>query len=306
MKLKRLGSLIKHGSAKDIYRVSKEDIAFRFTDHFSVFDVGRARQTIPGKGAAVCACAVKSFHIAEAIGVPTHFVEQMDEVTIRVKEARIIVDRNLTTLDKNYVVPAKLIYRLRVAGSILRDFKADKKKPENYGLPAGIIPTEGTPFPYPIHHCTTKFEDFDRDLTNAGVCELAGITLDDQNQYWSMIDRLTGAMALELASAGFALLDGKMEVLMGHGRIKLVGDVFGTPDEDRFVPLAKLRGGVVEHYSKEFIRQYLIGIGYKERLDKARAAEKNDPPIPRLPDNILAEVVQRYKIVAEAYARVKL
>lgn len=305
MKLARLGPLIKHGSAKDIYRVSEEDIAFRFTDHFSVFDVGRARQTIPDKDQAVCACAVKSFRIAEEIGVPTHFVEQMDEITIRVKEAQIIVGRNLTT-DQNYVVPAEWIYRLRVAGSILRDFQSDKKKPKNYGLPAGVIPPEGSPFPYPIHHSTTKFEDFDRDLTNAGVCKLSGITLDDQNQYWSMIDRLTGAIALQLASAGFALLDGKMEVLMGHGRVKLIGDVFGTPDEDRFVPLAKLRGGVVEHYSKEFVRQYLIGIGYKAKLDQARAAGKNDPPIPRLPDNILGEVSQRYKIVAEAYARVKL
>lgn len=309
MKLATLGPLIKHGSAKDIYLLGdpsdNSDIAFRFTDWFSVFDVGRASYPIPSKGKAVCACAVKSFMIARAIGVPTHFVEQLDEITIRVKQARIIADRNLTQQDENYVVPAEWIYRLRVAGSIERDFRDGKKFPVDYGLPREVIPATGTPFPHPVHHFTTKFKDFDRDLTNAEACVLAGITPNDQAHFWSMIDRLTGAIALELAKAGYALLDGKMECLMGPARQKMIGDVFGTPDEDRFCPLEPLKQNKVYHYSKELIRQELIAMGYYNRLKAARQSGIEDPPIPQLPETVIEEISLRYKAVARAYGKAR-
>lgn len=305
MKLTNL-TLIRRGSAKDIYRVDKTDIAFRFTKWFSVFDVGRASYGIPGKDRAMCACAVKSFRIAAEIGIPTHFVEQIDDVTIRVKEAQIITNRHMTAKDENYVIPAEHIYRLNNAGSIDRDFRSGKKKPEDYGLPAGVIPAVGTPFPYPIHMFTTKFEKIDRDLSDEEMLAMAGITPEDRDQYWSMIDRLIGACSLAMARVGYALLDGKCEPIMGPGRKKMIGDVFCTPDEDRPVPLDKLRYGIVEHHSKEFIRQELIKIGYKRQLDEARLAGKPDPPIPLLPEETIAEIGWRYKTVAEAYAGVIL
>lgn len=297
---------IRAGSAKDIYRVDKSDIAFRFTDYFSVFDVGRASYPIPGKALAMCASAVKSFRIAEEIGIPTHFVEQLDPVTIRIKEVQVIADRALTAQDENYLVPAEFIYRLLVAGSIDRDFRSGKKKPENYGLPAGVIPTVGTPFPYPIRHLTTKLEHVDRDLAEEEVCRLAGITIEDLGQYWAMIDRLIGACSLEMARSGYTILDGKVEPLMGPGRRKMIGDVFCTPDEDRPVPTEKLNQGIIEHHSKEFIRQELIAMGYYDQLKAARKEDKKDPPIPELPEETIWEISRRYKAVAEAYAGVKL
>jgi len=293
---------IRPGSAKDIYRVDKTDIAFRFTEWFSVFDVGRASYGIPGKALAMCACAVKSFQIAEQIGIPTHYVEQLDDVTIQVKEAKIIKDRALTSQDENYVVPAEFIYRLNVAGSIHRDFVSGAKRPEDYGLPADIIPEVGTPFPHPVHYLTTKFEDFDRELTEEEVRIMAGLTLEDYHQIWSMVDRQIGACSLEMAYAGFGLLDGKCEPIMGYGRRKSLGDVFCTPDEDRPVPLVLLRKGIIKHYSKEEIRKKLIEIGYKAELDAARQAGKEDPPIPFLGDEFICDIAQRYKDVAEAYS----
>jgi phosphoribosylaminoimidazole-succinocarboxamide synthase len=294
---------IRSGSAKDVYRVDKTDIAFRFTDWFSVFDVGRAGYGIPGKARSMCACAVKSFKIAEAIGIPTHFVEQLDEVTIRVREAQIITGRFMTLQDENYVVPAEHIYRLYVAGSIDRDFRSGKKKPEDYGLPTGTIPAVGTPFPWPIHMITTKFEKFDREISDEEMCAMTGLTMKDRDQYWSMIDRLIGACSLEMERAGYSLLDGKCEPVMGPGRRKIIGDVFCTPDEDRPVSLDKLRRGIVEHHSKEFIRQTLIETGYYNELMRAREDSKEDPPIPIMEEEVIAEISLRYKAVARAYAQ---
>jgi phosphoribosylaminoimidazole-succinocarboxamide synthase len=302
MKLAKL-EFLRHGSAKDIYKVDGQTIAFRFTDHFSVFDVGRAPFTIPAKGLAVCACAVKSFELAKEIGVPTHFVEQLDPITIRVKEAQIITGRFLTDKDENYLVPVELIYRLFVAGSIDRAFQAGEKKPEDYGLEAGIIPKVGTPFPYPVHMTTTKFEKTDRDITTQEVCQMAGITIKDLSDYWSMIDRLTGAIGLELSRVGFMLLDGKMECIMGPGRQKMIGDVFGTPDEDR---PALIKNDKVIHFSKEYLRQHYIQMGYLNKLKVAHKAGKDDIPIPLLSKRNIQEVSQRYVAVAEAYSGKRL
>jgi phosphoribosylaminoimidazole-succinocarboxamide synthase len=135
---------------------------------------------------------------------------------------------------------------------------------------------------------------------------MSGLTIEDQNQYWSMIDLFIGACSLEMARAGYGLLDGKCELVMGPGRTKLIGDVAVTPDEDRPVSLGLLRQGIVKHYSKEEIRQKLIEMGYKKLLDAARAKGEPDPPIPRLPDEFICDIAQRYMDVAEAYSGLKL
>src|SRR3989344_4614374 len=127
--------LIHRGSVKEKYRVEPGKLAFVFSDRFSAFDIGPHPQTIPGKAEAVCACAVRSFKIARQVGVPTHFIEQIDDVTILVKEAQVITDRPLSTQDTNYVVPVEWISRFRVAGSIDRDFREGRKMPTDYGFP---------------------------------------------------------------------------------------------------------------------------------------------------------------------------
>ncbi len=298
--------LIKKGSAKNILYIDDSTIGFRALNTFSVFDVGRAEDEIPGKAQAITACAVKSFQIAEKIGVPTHFVEQIDNFTIRVKKAKIITNRYIAGDEGNYVVPVEFIYRLFVAGSIDRAFREGTKNPEDYGLLAGKIPAVGTPFPNVVHHPTTKFEDIDRDLTNDELCLMAGITMKDLAEFWSIVDHVIGAVRLEMANAGFALLDGKLEMIMTKNRQKEIADVFCTPDEDRPVPLADLNKGNVIHYSKEFLRQTFIEMGYFTKLKEARNNRQPDPPIPRLPKDVIEEVSRRYIAVAEAYSGTKI
>lgn len=293
-------TFIREGSSKDIYRADLKSLAWRFLDCFSVFDVGRSSYGIAGKGKAICACAVRSFQIAEQIGVPTCFIEQLDEVTIRVKEAQVITNRPLTLEDENYVVPSEFITRVIVAGSIGRAFKDRTKKPEDYGLPAGEIPPIGTPFPYPIHQVTTKFETVDRELTPAEMREMSGITLKDEDEFWRMIDRVDGAIGIEMARAGFIWLDGKKECIIGPGRSKMLGDVFGTQDEDR--PAIIVDGEVI-HYSKEYLRQIFIANGYYKEVNDARKVGRPVPPIPPITEEQLAEVSRRYKLVADTYGK---
>ena len=288
---------LRSGSSKELYRVDAHSLGFGFTNYFSVFDVGRSTYEIPEKGKAVCDCAVKAFEIAEAVGVPTHFMERIDDTTIRVREVQTITDRPMTPVDRNYLLPAEWISRYMVAGSLERAFISGEEQPENYGLPAGI-PVTGTPLPYPIHQLTTKFEQFDRKMTLDELCNNGGITRLYVEECWRMIDRLDGALALQAHKAGFLILDGKKELYLGPNGEKGIGDVFLTPDEDR---PAKIVGGEVVHYSKEFLRQLFIAMGYKKLLDEARKAGKSDIPIPKLPESQIAEAHRRYVDFAKAF-----
>ena len=298
--------LIHRGSVKEKYRVGPGEIAFVFSNRFSAFDIGPHPQTIPGKAQAVCACAVKSFQIARQVGVPTHFIEQVDDVTILLHGAQVITDHHLTTRDTNYVVPVEWISRFRVAGSIDRDFRQGRKKPTDYGFSTDIPPVLGTPFPYPVHQSTTKFERIDREISQEESRVMAGLSVRDVEEYWAMIDRLNGAIGLVASWAGFVHLDGKMECVMGPDRAKMIADVFGTQDEDRFCPVAQLEKGELVHYGKEYMRQLFIKNGLYKELNEARVAGKPDPSYPPLAPDEVEEITKRYVTFAELYAGVTI
>lgn len=293
--------LIHHGSVKDIFRLDECTLAFRFTNRFSVFDCGAHPQEIPGKAEAVCSAALTSFMIAQKVGVPTHFLEQMDDVTLRVQELGIIADRPLKNTEENYVVPLEWITRFAVAGSLLRDLQNGAESPAKYGFHHHDVPSEGTPLRWPVHQLTTKFEKVDRKLSEGEAMDLAGIGYNDIIQFRSMIDRLDGALALAFHRAGFAHFDGKKECGLGFNREKMIVDVFGTPDEDRPVLLVALAKGEVEHYGKEFLRKHFIEMGFYGQVKKAREEGRPDPPYPSLPEEIIAEAARRYDTFALNY-----
>ncbi|MDD2807563.1 MAG: phosphoribosylaminoimidazolesuccinocarboxamide synthase [Patescibacteria group bacterium] len=302
------GVFVRNGSSKVLYDAGcdadgKRLLNFEFTSGWSAFDVGTApEQPIPGKDEAICACALKSFEIAQAVGVATHFVQRLNATTIQVRQVDVIADRALTFADTDCVVPAEWIDRPRLAGSLRRAFLDGKKLPTAYGFVSDEVPPEGTVLPYPIGHFTTKFEKTDRDLTRAAAREMCGMSEDDETQFWAMIHTLNGAMAIVWQRAGFARLDGKKEcLLVGPKRTKMIGDVFGTPDEDRPVLLSSLKAGHVEHYGKEFLREYLIKIGFYQQVLDARAAQQPDPPYPIIPASVMAEVSRRYRMFADSY-----
>lgn len=292
--------LIRHGSSSDIYRFDQSSIVFDCTDWFSVFDVGRAKQKIPGKGKNICAAAMSSDWIARRLGIPTCVIEQLSDTAIRVHEAQIL--RAPTKRDEGYLVPLEFIDRFEVAGSYGRDFQNGTRKPEKYGLLAGMIPPFGTPFPYPVHMTTTKLEDVDREVKVPEACLIGGLTRRDLAEYWSMIDRFGGGFTLALACYGFRVADGKKECIMGPGRRKSFGDLCGNQDGDRIYEVVD---GEVIHLGKEYLRQLYIDMGYFAALKKARAEGQPDIPIPELPLANIEEASRRYARVGDTYGRME-
>ncbi len=107
------------------------------------------------------------------------------------------------------------------------------------------------------------------------------------------------------ADAGFILADIKLE-FGRHGGEILLGDSIG-PDEFRMWPMSKYEPGKTqESYDKQPIRDWLISMGYKAELDRARKAGAGVPLPPKLPDWLVAETSQRYIAVYESLTGLKL
>ena len=305
MKISQL-PIVRKGSAKNIRRFGADSLVFEFLDHISAFDVGQCPQAIPGKARSICKAAIRSFQIAQMLGIPTCFIEQLTETAIRVKEFATITDRPLTRKDRNCLIPAEWIFRFRVSGSLLRGFQSGKKKPTDYGFPTDVVPSEGTSLRMPVSMFTTKWEKTDREISHEDALALCGMNPEEAAIAWSMIHRLAGGVSLVMEAAGFVHFDGKMELGFGEGREIVVLDVFGTQDEDRPVLAKALTEGRMEHYGKEFPRQFLIDSGYKKAVDEARAAKRSDPSYPTFPPDVIAEINTRYDTFADRYTRVPL
>lgn len=297
------------GSSRDVWRVKPGVLDFEFKDTFSVFDVGVHHQTIPGKGAALCACAVRSFEIARLLGIETHFIKQVDARTIQIKEFRILEPAETDFATTGHILPLEFIDGSHVAGSLGRDMRSGKKKPTDYGFETDEPPKDGTPLFWPEQRITTKREDFDRPLTRNEAGVLARITEEEEERIWRVIHRFNGGVSMVAAIAGFNRWDGKKEIgFLGSftRRRPVILDTAGTPDEDRFVLTSALSDGRIVHYSKEVLREILIENGYYKAVMAARSSGREDPPYPELTAAQIAEVSDRYWEFTDAYTSVKL
>ncbi len=298
--------VIGRGNSKQVLRCDEQTLAFRFTDEFSVFGAPPSKQLIPGKGQAICKAAVKSFEIARRLEIETHFIEQLDENTIRICEVMVIRDRPLNRFETNCLLPLEWICRYYLAGSLLDKIKNSLLSPWKFGCFGKDI-YEGKQLYWPVCHLTTKFEKVDRDLTENEAMALAQISPAEMNRIWQICLRLDGAISLAYRKAGFTYFDGKKEIsLVGVNRRVVMADTFGTQDEDRPVLTSDLSRNKVSHYGREYIRQYFREIGYEKRLNQARQAGLPDPEYPEIPEKILEEIALRYAEFAKRYSAVDL
>jgi phosphoribosylaminoimidazole-succinocarboxamide synthase len=239
---------------------------FAFTDDYSVFDWGKMPDTIPKKGASLCAMGAYNFERLEAEGIPTHYrgvVEDDAVVSVAdVDEAPTEMAIDLTqvpdlpfadgTYDydayhaaagENYLVPLEIVFRNVVpVGSSLRK----RGTPADYGLDLAEWPDEAVDLPEAVVEFSTKYEEQDRYLGHGEADRIAGAaSVDDLESLARAVDRIVTERADE---TGFVHQDGKIEVLYFDGDLR-VADVVGTFDENRF----SYDG---QQVSKEVVRQY--------------------------------------------------
>jgi len=266
--------LMRKGKVKEVYDLGNGTLEFLFTDNISVFDK-IIPTSIRYKGEVLCRISAFWFKKCEEMGIKTHFIDAHENI-MHVRKFNIIKDYSkIDESTKNYVIPLEVIARYYVAGSLYEKVKENGIK-------------YGEKLQQPILEFTTKFEEYDRKLSEEEAREIAGLREEEAEEIKQAVLRVDRYMNSEVEKRGLIHVDGKKEFAFDENRKLVLIDTFGTPDEDRFV------------------RSYYREIGYYDELKKARANNLPEPPIPPLPDDMAEKVSELYvsmyeKITGESF-----
>lgn len=266
--------LIRKGKVKDIYDYGNGKLLFEFSNRVSAFDV-ILQSEIPRKGEVLCRLGEFFFKILD---VPNHMIE--------------IIKPNKMVVKKLYLIPVECVVRGYLYGSLYERVKNDDVKLDSVVLASKL--------PEPMFDPTTKFEKKDRPITKDEVVnDKKWLTDEDYEWLKNKSIELYKKVSDIADKAGFIVADIKFEFgKYGDGNI-LLADSIG-PDEFRMWNKNKYEiGKSQEAFDKQLVRDWLIAVGYKDALDKARKEGRYLPQPPLLSDDIIRKTSETYIYVFE-------
>jgi phosphoribosylaminoimidazole-succinocarboxamide synthase len=266
--------LIRRGKVKDVYDMEDGRILFHFSDRISAFDV-KMNTPIPRKGEVLCKFAEYWFN---TLGISHHMLKLQGKDKMIAKRIDII--------------PIECVVRGYFYGSIVERYNNGELG--TYSLPNNFLPITAAKLIEPIFDPTTKSEEHDIPISGNEAIS-AGILSKQEFDYLRETSiSLYKKMSLITERAGFIIADVKFE----FGRDPstgdmLLGDSIG-PDEYRLWLTSDYQPGKIqESYDKQLLRDWLIKIGFKAKVDKLREqGRKPDPP--ELPVEIISKLTSRY------------
>jgi len=191
------------GKAKRVYATTDPDIVLvSYKDDATAFN-GLKKGTITGKGVVNNVCSNHMFRLLEKNGVPTHYVEEINERETYVKKVEI--------------VPLEVIIRNRAAGSFSK----------RYGV------AEGTNLATTVIEFSYKNDDLGDPLINdyhALALNLA--SAEEIEKIKSLAVKVNDFMKAYFLEIGVELIDFKLEFGRFKGDIILADEI--SPDTCRF------------------------------------------------------------------------
>lgn len=291
--------MLYQGKVKQVWSTNDPDIyEFRFTDQISVFDQ-IIPSLIPRKGETLNRTTAHWFKLVEEEGIcGTHLIELNAPDRCLVRRVDVIKEPGMVPRDAEWVfVPLEFIVRHYLAGSAWRRFQRGDLTADYLGITDEAI--YGQKLPKPLVEVTTKFEAYDRFVDRQEALEISNITDEEFDSIIEACLKIDAVIEREAAKNGLIHVDGKKEFALGPGRKVVLVDTFGTLDEDRWWDAEKYAEGEQVELSKEFVRTHYIETGHQAELESARNEDREDPPIPALPDNIIQQTADLYSSMYE-------
>lgn len=268
--------MIKRGKVKDIYEVAEDVLLFEFSDRVSAFDVVLPTP-IPRKGEVLNRFAEFFFKVVE---FPNHMIERVSPRQMTVKRLSII--------------PIEFVIRGYLYGSLYERVQKGEVRLD-------IEPVLAAKLPSPILDPTTKSDVKDVPITKQEVVSQRLLLETEYDMLSDVSIRIYNKLAGLADKAGFIMADLKIE----FGKDKMgnvyLADSIG-PDEFRLWPKESYKvGKPQESFDKQVVRDWLISVGYRDALNKARSQNLPPPPPPELPRDIVELTAKRY---IEAFERI--
>lgn len=197
------GSLIYEGKAKKLFETGDPDRVIQyFKDDATAFNAQK-KGTIVEKGVVNNKVSEKLFRLLEAGGVPTHFVERLNDREMLTKKVRI--------------VPIEVVVRNIVAGSLAK----------RLGL------KEGEAITPPVVEFYYKNDALGDPLIteeHIRLMNLAEPAMVNQIKAWAL--RINSLLAPFFEERGLILVDFKLEFGLHNGKLMLADEI--SPDTCRF------------------------------------------------------------------------
>lgn len=219
-KMKEL-EMLYEGKAKKVFSTDNPDeVIVRYKDDATAFN-GLKKGTIEGKGAVNNRMTNFLFKKLEEQGIPTHFIEELDDRRTLVKKVDI--------------VPLEVIVRNKVAGSFAK----------RMGL------AEGMELACPILEFSYKNDDLGDPMINSYMAIAVGLaTREELDIITNLTFKINDILKNIFAHINIELIDFKLEFGKHHGKIVLADEI--SPDTCRFWDMS-----THEHLDKDRFRRDL-------------------------------------------------
>lgn len=270
------------GKVKDVYELDKKNLLFHFTDRVSAYDVPMLTD-IKGKGEILCKFAEFWFRYLD-------FKNHM--VRLDAKDKMVV--KKLT------MIPLECVVRGYLYGSLF----------ERYTIAENILDLEpnlklASRLEKPIFDPTTKSKIHDVPISEDQILEQEILTKDELSYLKNTSIRLYKQMFDISNNAGFIMADVKFE--FGKDPISdeiILADSLG-PDEFRMWTRESYKIGEEQvSYDKQFLRDWLTEVGFREKIKLATIDGKKPIP-PKLPSNVVDELLKRYSYVYEKISKTR-
>ena len=271
-------TLLKRGKVRDVYEIN-ETLLIVASDRISAFDVVMD-DPIPDKGKILTRISLFWFNKLAPI-VENHLLSaDPAEYPHSVHRYSDQLEGRSMLVKKTEPLPVECIVRGYLSGSGWKEYLTTGKIC-GIPLPAGL--KESEKLPEPIFSPSTKAEDgmHDENIYFEKAADMIGVEIAEKVRALSLqIYEFGRTLAAE---KGIIVADTKFEFGIKDHRLILIDEVL-TPDSSRFWPMNEYSaGGPQKSFDKQFLRDYLIGINWKQQ-----------PPPPRLPPEIVEKTRGRY------------
>jgi phosphoribosylaminoimidazole-succinocarboxamide synthase len=277
----------RHGKVRDIYDFG-DRLLIVATDRISAFDYVLG-SGIPDKGKILTQLSAFWFEHTRGI-VANHVLSTRvaDFPAEAQADAAALAGRSML-VQRTEPLPIEFVARGYLSGSAWKDYLATGAVC-GIALPRGL--QESARLPEPIFTPATKAQSgHDINITEAAAGELVGAGVLARARDLTL--KLYGKGAAHADAHGIVVADTKFEfgLLPADGRraadaaerLILIDEVL-TPDSSRFWPRDTYApGGPQPSFDKQFVRDYLEAIAWNKQ-----------PPVPSLPDDVVAKTREKY------------
>jgi phosphoribosylaminoimidazole-succinocarboxamide synthase len=276
-------TLARRGKVRDVYDLG-EHLLIVASDRISAFDYVLG-SGIPDKGKVLTQLSAFWFgKIADL--VPHHLVSiDVNEFPAAARAHREVLRGRSMLVRKTNPLPVECVARGYLSGSGWKDYLRTGAVC-GIALPAGL--RESDRLPEPIFTPATKAESgHDENISADQAAEIVGRDLAARLRDLTL--ELYGRGVAHAETRGIIIADTKFEFGLDGDELVLIDEML-TPDSSRFWPQDAYRPGESQpSFDKQFVRDYLERIGWNKQ-----------PPVPALPDDVVAGTRAKY---LDAYRR---